>query len=191
MTQDPLHALELFFVLDDHELGQLKQVELLPNGKEIRVTRENVIRYIHLAAHYKLNKRIRRASGAFLSGLFEVLYCCCFFFAVAILSPFRGFLSVCELNKRAWTMLCGKQVIRPEYMRMFHAHELQILISGVQVDKIDVEDLKRNCDVPRGVEPQQIAWLWEVLSEMSGEDQVPIFHELFSKSFFFVLLMNA
>lgn len=78
------------------------------------------------------------------------------------------------LNKGPLDDFLQSQVIRPEYMRMFHAHELQILISGVQVDKIDVEDLRRNCEVPEGAGQQQVLWLWEVLSEMSGEDQVSI-----------------
>jgi len=38
------------------ELGETKVVELKQNGRNIAVTKENAIEYIHLVADYKINR---------------------------------------------------------------------------------------------------------------------------------------
>ena len=47
--------------------------ELLPNGKDIAVTNENRMHYIHRVANYRLNFQIKRQSAAFLDGLREII----------------------------------------------------------------------------------------------------------------------
>jgi ubiquitin-protein ligase E3 C len=51
----------------------VKTIDLLPNGCDIMVTRENRIQYIYLTAHYKLNLKIHRQCAAFIAGLKEIV----------------------------------------------------------------------------------------------------------------------
>ncbi len=76
-------------------------IELKPNGRNIAVTDENRIEYIHLVANYKLNKQINEQVFKFRQGLGDV--------------------------------------INLEWLRMFDANELRILISGApgEIDVID------------------------------------------------------
>ncbi|KAI3469241.1 hypothetical protein Pfo_025904 [Paulownia fortunei] len=50
-----ISELELYFVIVNNEYGQQTEEELLPGGKNIRVTNENVITFIHLVANDQLN----------------------------------------------------------------------------------------------------------------------------------------
>lgn len=61
--------LGLDFTVVQSDLGENKIVELKPNGKEIPVTVQNRIEYIHLMADYILNKQIRQHVSAFKQGL--------------------------------------------------------------------------------------------------------------------------
>ncbi|KAF9427442.1 hypothetical protein BGZ94_004884 [Podila epigama] len=65
--------LSLFFTVDDQEMGTTITRELIPNGSEIAVTRENRIRYIYLTAHYRLNTQINRQCRAFFRGLSDLI----------------------------------------------------------------------------------------------------------------------
>ena len=49
-------------------LGTARQVELIPNGSEIPVTQGNVLRYIYLVSHHKMNVELHNAVKAFLRG---------------------------------------------------------------------------------------------------------------------------
>lgn len=53
-----LTQLGLYFVIENNEYGEQAQVELLPGGKDIQVNNDNVIRYIHLVANYRLNIQV-------------------------------------------------------------------------------------------------------------------------------------
>mmetsp|Transcript_14416 Transcript_14416/g.21644 ORF Transcript_14416/g.21644 Transcript_14416/m.21644 type:complete len:1114 (+) Transcript_14416:66-3407(+) len=48
-------------------------VELIPNGSNIAVTRSNLVSYIYLYAHYKLNVETAKQSRAFLSGFRDLI----------------------------------------------------------------------------------------------------------------------
>lgn len=50
--------LELYFVIVNNEYGEQKEEELLPGGKNLRVTNENVITFIHLVANHRLNFQV-------------------------------------------------------------------------------------------------------------------------------------
>ncbi|PCH39963.1 HECT-domain-containing protein [Wolfiporia cocos MD-104 SS10] len=67
-TGDP-EELSLNFTVAEEEFGVAKTVELIPNGSNIPVSRENRLQYIYLVSHYRLNKQIRRQSEAFFDGL--------------------------------------------------------------------------------------------------------------------------
>ena len=81
-------------------------MELKPNGRNISVTDENRIEYIHLVANYKLNRQINKQVSEFRAGLVNV--------------------------------------IDLEWLRMFDANELRILISG-SPGEINVADWKSHC----------------------------------------------
>ncbi|XP_028080491.1 E3 ubiquitin-protein ligase UPL6-like isoform X1 [Camellia sinensis] len=65
--------LELYFVIVNNEYGEQTEEELLPGGKSIRVTNENVITFIHLIANHRLNSQIRQQSSHFLRGFQQLI----------------------------------------------------------------------------------------------------------------------
>ncbi|KAF9431813.1 hypothetical protein BGZ76_011669 [Entomortierella beljakovae] len=65
--------LELDFTVADEELGQNIPRNLVPNGSNIPVTKENRIRYIYLVAHYRLNTQIELQCRAFFHGLSDLI----------------------------------------------------------------------------------------------------------------------
>lgn len=76
MLKDPscnVQDLELNFAVDLNELGQTKLVELKPGGRDIPVTNDNKIEYIHLLADYKLNRQIHEQVIAFRRGIASVV----------------------------------------------------------------------------------------------------------------------
>ena len=53
--------------------GSLPPLELFPGGSKVDVTHTNRLRYINLVAKHYLHDRIRRQSGAFFHGLYQVI----------------------------------------------------------------------------------------------------------------------
>lgn len=51
------------------EFGVTKAKDLIFNGSNIPVTRENRLKYIHLVSHYKLTQQIKSQSDAFFDGM--------------------------------------------------------------------------------------------------------------------------
>ncbi|XP_027931583.1 E3 ubiquitin-protein ligase UPL6 isoform X1 [Vigna unguiculata] len=68
-----ISELELYFVIVNNEYGEQTEEELLPGGKNIRVTNENVITFIHLVANHRLNFQIRQQSSHFLRGFQQLI----------------------------------------------------------------------------------------------------------------------
>jgi ubiquitin-protein ligase E3 C len=66
-------SLDLDFTVINDVLGESKIEELKPNGREVAVSNENRIEYIHLMADYRLNKQIRAHCAAFRQGLADVI----------------------------------------------------------------------------------------------------------------------
>lgn len=59
--QGDISELELYFVIFNDEYGKQTEEELLPGGKNLRVTNENVITFIHLVANHRLNFQVLEA----------------------------------------------------------------------------------------------------------------------------------
>lgn len=55
------------------EFGVTKTIDLIPNGSNTAVTRENRLQYIYLVSHYRLSKQIKRQSEAFFEGLSDMI----------------------------------------------------------------------------------------------------------------------
>ncbi|KAL5541465.1 hypothetical protein UlMin_009175 [Ulmus minor] len=68
-----LSDLELYFVIVNNEYGEQMEEELLPEGKNKRVSNENVITFIHLVANHRLNYQIRQQSSHFLRGFQQLI----------------------------------------------------------------------------------------------------------------------
>ncbi|XP_039127300.1 E3 ubiquitin-protein ligase UPL6-like [Dioscorea cayenensis subsp. rotundata] len=71
--QGDISELELYFVVVNNEYGEQTEEDLLPGGKDTRVTNENVITYIHLIANHRLNYQIRHQSLHFLRGFQQLI----------------------------------------------------------------------------------------------------------------------
>ncbi|PWN54082.1 HECT-domain-containing protein [Violaceomyces palustris] len=65
--------LGLTFAVTDEEFGVRKTTELVPNGANLAVTRENRLRYIYLVSHYRLSAQISKQCDAFFRGLSEMI----------------------------------------------------------------------------------------------------------------------
>ncbi|KAE9599205.1 putative aminoacyltransferase, E1 ubiquitin-activating enzyme [Lupinus albus] len=68
-----LSELELYFVIVNNEYGEQTEEELIPGGKNLRVTNDNVITFIHLVANHRLNFQIRQQSSHFLRGFQQLI----------------------------------------------------------------------------------------------------------------------
>ncbi|KAK5669938.1 ubiquitin-protein ligase (E3) [Batrachochytrium dendrobatidis] len=73
-TGDVEKDLALNFTVSENEFGVPKIVELIPNGANISVTKENRIRYIYLVANYRLNTKIAKQCQAFFHGLSDLIH---------------------------------------------------------------------------------------------------------------------
>jgi ubiquitin-protein ligase E3 C len=51
----------------------MKTIDLIPNGSNTAVTKENRLLYIHLVSHHRLSKQIKKQSEAFFEGLSEMI----------------------------------------------------------------------------------------------------------------------
>ncbi|KAJ7081832.1 HECT-domain-containing protein [Mycena belliarum] len=65
--------LSLNFAVAVEDFGVNKTVDLIPNGSNIAVTKENRLQYIYLISHYRLSKQIKLQSEAFFEGLSEII----------------------------------------------------------------------------------------------------------------------
>ncbi|WOH06132.1 hypothetical protein DCAR_0625555 [Daucus carota subsp. sativus] len=66
---------ELFldFTVTEEAFGKRQIIELKPGGKDMCVTNENKLQYIHAMADYKLNRQVRYLSNAFYRGLTDLI----------------------------------------------------------------------------------------------------------------------
>jgi len=65
--------LSLNFTIAIDEFGANKTIDLIPNGSNVAVTKENRLQYIYLVSHYRLSRQIRLQSDAFFEGLSEII----------------------------------------------------------------------------------------------------------------------
>ncbi|RKP36779.1 HECT-domain-containing protein [Dimargaris cristalligena] len=63
----------LNFTIASQEFGQIRTVDLIPDGASIAVTRENRLHYIYLVANYRLNIQMQAQCRAFLTGLTDLI----------------------------------------------------------------------------------------------------------------------
>jgi len=61
--------LDLSFSISVGDLGHYEEVDLIPNGRNVRVTTENLTEYFHRMANFKTNVQFQRHTAAFLRGV--------------------------------------------------------------------------------------------------------------------------
>ncbi|KAJ7455748.1 HECT-domain-containing protein [Mycena latifolia] len=65
--------LALNFTVDVDDGGTTRTIELLPDGSNMPVTKENRLQYIYLISHFRLSRQIKPQSEAFFEGLSETI----------------------------------------------------------------------------------------------------------------------
>jgi len=77
MTVNRTLLLPLYLYLINYlvlaEFGAAQSVNLVPNGSNIPVTKENRLQYIHLVSNYRLNTQIKSQGEAFFEGLSDII----------------------------------------------------------------------------------------------------------------------
>ena len=70
---DNVEDLCLSFCFEENHMGQLKQFELFPGGKNIDVTNTNRIQYIHKFVNYKFNVQLKNQIKALETGFHTII----------------------------------------------------------------------------------------------------------------------
>jgi ubiquitin-protein ligase E3 C len=75
MTSNEIEDLGLTFELTSIRTdgSKTETVDLIPGGSSMSVTKENVIRYVHLVAHRRLNIESAKQTNAFLRGFRDLI----------------------------------------------------------------------------------------------------------------------
>jgi len=73
LDHDITDIVELYFSAESDELGQLKIVDLKPNGRNMPVTNDNKHEYIQLMSEHKMTKSVCQQIESFLKGLHEIV----------------------------------------------------------------------------------------------------------------------
>jgi len=70
---DETDLFENYFVYEAEELGRMVFKELIPGGKDIRVTEANKMEYVQGICDMKLTNNIREQTASFLEGFYELI----------------------------------------------------------------------------------------------------------------------
>lgn len=70
---DITDVLELTFSAEDERFGQIVEVDLKPDGRNIEVTEENKREYVELVSEWKISKRVEEQFKAFIDGFNELI----------------------------------------------------------------------------------------------------------------------
>ncbi|ODV87635.1 hypothetical protein CANARDRAFT_173572 [[Candida] arabinofermentans NRRL YB-2248] len=73
LSESELDALDLTFTISEKIGGTVANVNLVPGGSNIKVTKKNRLQYIYATAKFKLDKSIATQSEYFLTGLFMII----------------------------------------------------------------------------------------------------------------------
>jgi ubiquitin-protein ligase E3 C len=66
---DNVEDLHVFFSITISDQGEVEEIDLIENGRNVPVTKDNLTRYFHLMANYKTNVQFQRHTAAFLQGV--------------------------------------------------------------------------------------------------------------------------
>lgn len=113
-------GLELYFVIVNNEYGEQREEELLPDGKNKRVTNETVITFIHLVANHRLNYQVIQPSFLkFIHYILGPLFCSC--------HCDIWWNNDLQIRQQSSHFLRGfQQLVQKNWIDMFNEHELQV-----------------------------------------------------------------
>lgn len=142
-----------------------KIVELISGGSTTNVTKENVIQYIHLVSHQRMNVSGSRQTAAFLRGFRDV-----------IPAPWVRLFSAYEFQK----LISGDDAVKGYgtsrsvgCSAILLYYECLTLLFLSYTHRIDVRGMMSVMRYSGGFHPSQpiIHWLWEVVDEMDPTQQ--------------------
>ncbi|KAJ8437206.1 hypothetical protein Cgig2_007556 [Carnegiea gigantea] len=137
--------LSLDFTITEEWLGKRHVIELKSGGKDISVTNENKLQYIHAVADYKLNRQMLPLSTAFYRGVTDLI------------SPsWLKLFNASEFNQTS--QMLTKQTLQ--------------LLSGGNHD-IDVDDLRKNTRYTGGYSEgsRTVKLFWEVMAAFEPRER--------------------
>jgi ubiquitin-protein ligase E3 C len=70
---DLIAQLDMYFVMDVTRMDMTETVDLIPNGSNTLVTKDNLVQFIHRFAHAKLNVEVASQCRAFLAGFRSII----------------------------------------------------------------------------------------------------------------------
>ncbi|KAL9049593.1 MAG: hypothetical protein Q9162_007134 [Coniocarpon cinnabarinum] len=75
ISETPLEdsGLEMTFSTDDNIFGEVKTIDLKPNGQNIDVTDDNKEEYVNLVTEWRIQKRVDAQFNAFITGFNELI----------------------------------------------------------------------------------------------------------------------
>lgn len=73
LNNDITDVIDQTFAVEADDFGQMKIIDLIPNGSEIQVTEENKVEYVRRITEQKLTKSIQDQIDAFLQGFYEIV----------------------------------------------------------------------------------------------------------------------
>lgn len=73
IDNDITDVLDLTFSTEDDQFGQIVEVDLKPDGRDIEVTEENKREYVELICEWKIYRRIEEQFKAFIDGFNELI----------------------------------------------------------------------------------------------------------------------
>ena len=66
-------GLELTFSTEAHSFGRSQTIDLIPNGRNIKVTEDTKERYVSLVCQYRMTTAIEKQINAYLQGFYELI----------------------------------------------------------------------------------------------------------------------
>ena len=73
LSPSEVEALGLTFSATESVNGQIREIELLPGGKDIPVTSTNAVAFIHALSDFRLNRQLSGSTSAFLRGFHALI----------------------------------------------------------------------------------------------------------------------
>ncbi|KAI7738652.1 LOW QUALITY PROTEIN: hypothetical protein M8C21_021949, partial [Ambrosia artemisiifolia] len=164
LENDISDVLDLTFSIDADEekmilceKSEVTDYELIPGGRNIRVTEENKHKYVDLIAEHRLTTAIRPQINAFLEGFNELIS--------------RDLISIFH-DKELELLISGLPDIDCEFLLLLHYHFNTRSVLFTKKEFSSVDDLKANTEYSGySAASPIIQWFWEVAQGFSKEDK--------------------
>ncbi|EEB09397.1 HECT-type ubiquitin-protein ligase E3 Pub1 [Schizosaccharomyces japonicus yFS275] len=73
LDNDITGILDLTFIAEEDHFGEVRTVELKPNGDQIEVTEDNKKEYVELVTQWRVTKRVEEQFNAFYDGFIDII----------------------------------------------------------------------------------------------------------------------